>query len=406
MPNNKWDDDHIENLLKDFPAIKDARPKEEIYKRLKADYKPNKKPRRWVPLLVAALAFITFGVLLASMLGQNGNDSAFDMSGSEGSEESGENHSATTDNNAGSEAESAETESSEATEESGEGSDDFTAMQNAGEGAKQSVYADDLDGQTLFTLGLTENAVVIPVSFLISDDKLQTDFGTTEVNAADLYNRYADRVDEQDFGFDDYHPYSGSIETENEGIRHTLPEGHGYDMASASITVYMNSLAASFPDAARIAIVDEAGSPAEFSQVGPVQSFDPAPQNLAYYSRETANGEIFLVPGYDMPHDNVIDAFEAMKLSPNDLFSSVIPEELDFAVSETDNEVTVEFETAVDIEAMDAQTAQRMIEAMTLSADSFGKKVVLANIAADTWNGFDFTQALPVPSGINLKEIE
>ncbi|MFD1030895.1 hypothetical protein [Metaplanococcus flavidus] len=404
MPNNKWDEDHIENLLRDFPAIKDERPKEEVYKRLKNDHKPKKKPKRWIPMLVAALAFITFGVLLASTLGQNGNDSATDMSGSESSGESADSYSTAIENDGSDD--SAATGDSEGTEEAAEAeeADAFTASQEADPFGAASVYDEDLGENTLFKLGMTENALVIPVSFIISEERLQEDFGTVEVDAVELYNRYAAEVDEESLGFDDYHPYSGTITASAQGIEHALPADHDYDMASASMTVYFNSLSASFNEAAEITIVNEAGEPVEFDQVGPLEAINPAVLNVAYYSYAAANGENHLTPGYNMPHENAVEALEAMKSSPSDLYTSLVPPELNYAVTETEGTVTVTFNEAIDFDAFDYEAIIRMIEGMALAADSFSKELVMDNTAAGSWDRFDFTESLPVPVGINVME--
>ena len=404
MPNNKWDDEHIENLLKDFPAIKDERPKEDVYKRLKAGHKPSKRPKRWVPLLVAALAFITFGVLLASMMAQNFNDSASDMSGSESSGESADTHSTAVEEGEA-ESESAETKSTESAEDAEESSEAFNSTENNGEQAELTLYAEQIEGMSLslFTVGLTENAVVIPVSFIIWHDRLQEDFGTTDVAAAELYNRYAAELEEPALGFDDYHPYSGTITETAAGIEHTLPAEHNYDLASASMNVYLNTLSASFKDAAEISIIDEEGNAANFDQVGPVQPINPADLNIAYYAYTTANGQRYLVPGYDMPHENAVDAINSMKSSPNDLYASLIPEGVEYSVSETDETVTVEFAEALDFDSLGYQEALRMIEGMVLTADSFGKELMFDNTVTESWDRFDFTESLPVPAGINIK---
>ncbi|QHJ71108.1 hypothetical protein [Planococcus halotolerans] len=411
MPNNKWDDENIESLLKDFPTIKDERPKEEVYKRLQKTQKPQKKSKHWIPYLVAALAFITFGVLLASMLGQSSNESAYDMSGSEGegaeesTTESGDAGSAAVEDNGGgeSESESAATESSEA-EDAGEGSDAFSATENNVEMAENSLYEDQLDGMSLFTVGLTENAIVVPVSFVVWHDRLLEDFGTLEVDAVDLYNRYAPEIDEEALGFDEYHPYAGTIEKTAEGLVHRLPENHNYDLASASMTVYFNSLAATFKDAEGIAVVDEAGKAADFDQVGPVEPLEPGNLNLAYYTYDNANGSSYLVPGFNMPHESAAEALEAMKSTPNDLYSTVIPAGVEYSVSETDQMVTVEFNEPADFDSYGYQEAINMIEGMVLAADSFGKELMLENTADENWGNFDFTAPLPVPAGINIKE--
>lgn len=412
MPNNKWDDENIENLLKDFPAIKDERPKEEVYNRLQKTQNPNKKSKHWIPYLVAALAFITFGVLLASMLGQNSNESAYDMSGSEGGSteesttESGDANSTAAEDAEGAESapesESAATEASDA----GEGSDAFSAMENNAEVGEMSLYEDQLDGMSLFTVGLTENAIVVPVSFIVWHDRLLEDFGTLEVDAVDLYNRYAPELDEEELGFEEYHPYTGVIEKTANGLAHILPENHDYDLASASMTVYFNSLAATFQDAQEIAIVDESGDPADFDQMGPVVSLKPGSQNLAYYSYETADGSSYLVPGYDMPHETAAEALDAMKSTPNDLYASVIPSGIEYSVSETDQIVTVEFDEPIEFNTYNYQEAVNVIEGMVLAADSFGKELMLENTAEENWGNFDFSGPLPVPAGFNVKEFD
>lgn len=403
MPNDKWDDDRIENLLRDFPAIKDERPKEEVFNRLKNDHKPNKKPKRWIPMLVAALAFITFGVLLASMLGQN---SSYDMSSSGGTEESADSGSVAVEESSegGSEAMQAESETAESAD-SEENSEAFTSMENTPNRTGMSIYQDELDGQTLFTIGLTENALVIPVSFILPNESVLEDFGTEEVDSLELYNRYGSELDEESLGFDEYHPYSGSLRMTAEGLEHQLPEGHGYDMASAAMSVYFDSLTVTFNGVPQISIVDESGNPAEFDQVGPTEPIEPSLNSIAYYSYEAANGNTYLTPGFNMPHDNAEEALTAMKSSPSDLYFSLIPDEVDYTVSETAETVTVEFiDEALDFNLLDYQEAMRMIEGMVLAADSYGKELVLENTVAESWDRFDFAEPLPVPAGINLME--
>lgn len=407
MPNNKWDEENIENLLKDFPTIKDERSKEEIYGRLQKAHKPQTKSRNWIPYFVAALAFITFGVLLASMLSQNSNDSAFDVSDSESGEdraaESSDSSSEALENGDVSESEQDEHASSNATDAE-EGSESFNSMESTSENPASTLYNDQLGEMALFTVGLTENAVVIPVSFVVWNSKLQNDFGTAEVGAVELYNRYAAEIDEEALGFDDYHPYSGRIEKTETGIEHLLPIDHNYDMSSASINVYFNSLLASFNESKEISIVDDNGNPAVFDQVGSIEPLETLLGNIAYYSYVTANGFSYLVPGYDMPFENAVLALEAMKSSPNDLYVSLVPDGLEYSVSETEKTVTLAFDEAVNFDSLGYQEATRMIEGMVLTADSFGKELVLDNTDSKTWNRFDFTGPLPVPAGINVKD--
>lgn len=395
MSNDKWTDKSIEDLLNDFPAIKDNRSKEKIYSQLIDKKKGQKRPKNWLPLLVAALAFIAFGILISSIISQNGLDSARNKDSSNG--ESTESAATSTDN-------SQQADSSSEAEESGtEESDQFSAAQ-ADEVLRTAVYEETIGNQTVMTIGLTENAFVVPVSFLIPEDRIAEAFGDLMPSSLDLYQQYADDIDETQLGFDEYHPYLGDLEKTAKGIRHILPQDHQYDLSSASIGVYFNTLSETFPDVAEITVVNEDGSAAEFSQVGSVEAISPEQKGIAYYSFATINGEIYLAPGYDMPFASATEAIEALAQSPNDFYKSTIPQNVDFQLSETEDLVQIDFEGLVDLETLDRLEAVRMIESFALTADSFDKKIEVKGLQSDSWNGFDFNQPLPVPLAPNLLE--
>ena len=391
MPNNNWDDDHIENLLRDFPAIRDDRPKEEVYQRLAGKEPVRKRRKPWLPLLVAALAFITIGILIASILSQNGMDSAQN----EQSTESG------ADPSAAFTAESAEDRSLQEKDAAAGGAETFSIESEEAGSDRLSIYDEDLDGYTLFTIGFTENAFVIPLSFLIPDAQIMQDFGKENPNTVELYNQYASQIDEQALGFDEYHPYAGRITRGSEGAEHVLPSDHQYDLASASIGVYMATLQETFRDAGQVAVLNEDGSPAEFNQVGPVEPVMTDVKNVAFYAYTTAAGETYLAPGYGMPLETAAEAFQAMKDSPNDFQKSTMPDDAAFSVTETDDLVQIEFQEPFDFSAMEEMDAQRLIESLAMTAKSYGKQVQLANTVQFQWLGYDFTKPLEMPAATN-----
>lgn len=391
MPHNNWDDEHIENLLRDFPAIRDDRPKEEVYQRLAQKEPVRKRQKQWLPLLVAALAFITIGILVASILNQNGIDS----SQNEQSTESG------SDQSAASTAESAEDRSiQEENAATGDAATSIMESEDAGSG-QVSVYEGDLEGHTLFTIGFTENAFVIPLSFLIPDSQIMEDLGKDNPNSVELYNQYASEIDEQALGFDEYHPYVGKIAMGAEGAEHVLPKDHQYDLASASIGVYTATLKETFRDAGQVAVLNEDGSPVEFDQIGPMEPVVTDVKNVAFYAYTTAAGETFLVPGYGMPFETATEAFQAMKDSPNDFQKSTLPDGTDFSITETDDLVQIEFQSPFDFSAMEEVDAKRMIESLAMTAKSYGKQVQLANTEQPQWLGYDFTVPLETPVATN-----
>ena len=396
MPNSKWDDDKIENLLWDFPEIRDERPKEDVYNRLAKKEPARKQPKRWMPYLAAALAFITVAVLITSLLNQNVINTA---QNEESSTEESANHSTAI----GESSDEAASEAEILEDKGAEDSSEFSAMKIV-EPATSSVYADDLEGFTLFTIGLTENAYVVPVSYLIPDEQIVEDFGSTDPDAAELYSQYANEVNEEALGFDDYHPYEGNFEKTADGIDHRLPESHAYDLASAAIGVYTETLKSTFQGEGQISVLNEDGSPAKFNQVGPFEPFEATVEKLAYYSYTTAAGETYLVPEFSSPHVSASEAIEAMKNSPNDFLQTAIPPEIDFSVSEADGIVEIQFSKPLDFQTFDQQSGTRMIEAMALTAESFGKTIKFSNAGADHWNGFDFTKPIPTPEAPNRME--
>ena len=394
MPNNKWTDESIENLLKDFPAIKDDRPKEEVYNRLAQKEKVRKRPKRWLPLLIAALAFITIGILVATIVSQNGIDSAQNSQDS-----SGESEESSSIAEEGAVEETKEVPKAEdfGDEEAG----GFTTAQ-VEVPVRTAAYKELIGDQTLMTIGLTENAFVVPVSFLIPGEQIEAVFGDSAPSSLEMYQEFADGIDETQLGFDEYHPYVGTLEEASAGIRHLLPPDHQYDMASASIGVYFNTLAATFTDVNEIEVANEDGSTAEFSGIGSVEPVIPEPRNLAYYSYAAANGAVYLVPGYDMPFDKASEAIEALAESPNDFYQATIPENMDIEVSEMEGVMRVEFKETVDLNSLDRLEAVRMIESLVLTADAFDKELAITGMQPENWNGFDFSQPLPIPVAPNL----
>lgn len=390
MPNSKWTDETIEDLLKDFPAIKDDRPKEEVYNRLVQKEKVQKRPKRWLPLLVAALAFMTIGILVAAILSQNGMDTA------QNPENPSDSTATTAEENAQEEAEGAKGGES-GTEEPGQYS---TAQVDIP--LRTAVYEETIGDQTLMTIGLTENAFVVPVSFLIPSEQVAAAFGDDIPTSLDLYQEYADKIDETLLGFDEYHPYIGTLEQTATGIRHLLPQDHQYDLASASIGVYFNTLSETFSDVPEIEVANEDGSAAEFSEIGPVEPIVPVQENIAYYSFESSSGQVYLVPGYDMPFASASDAIGALAESPNDFYGATVPQNADIKVSETEDLVQVEFQNSFDLNSLDTLEAVRMIESFALTADAFGKRVEVDGLQTEIWNDFDFSQPLPIPVEPNL----
>lgn len=393
MPNKQWDDDQIESMLKEFPQIKDERSKEEVYMRLNQVAPVKKKPKRWLPFLVAALAFITVGILIASIISQNGMNSASDSSGSESSKD----EAVTSDANNVNEQARPEAESSE-----GANSIESFGVEESGEASgTQAIYEDDLNGNTLFTIGLTENAFVIPVSFLIPDEQIAQDFSQENPSSIDLYNSYANQLDEQALGFDEYHPLLGELSANGRVAEHVLPSDHQYDMASASIEVYTRTLKETFKDMDEIRVTDEQGNPVEFSQIGAMEPVQTALEKHAYYSYTAADGKVYSVPDYGVVYESASEALAALENSPNDFLENPILRDVEYEALENEESITIKFSELLDLKSFDEQAVRKMIENLSLTVKSFGKPVELVGVEQSEWQEFNLQEPLPVPEAPN-----
>jgi hypothetical protein len=386
MPNDKWNDEEIENLLRDFPEIKDQRPKAEVYKQLVQDKSLTKQPKRWLPLLVAIVAFFSISVLVVSLLQQNGTDSTVaDPSGNE------EQSMMTTDQAETEEAIEQQAQPDEPAKP--EGDSEAASVEN--KVLRTAVYESDLSDHQLFRIGLTHLAYVVPVSFMISNEQANGAEGSVE-----LYEQFAGQVDEIGLGFDDYHPFAGYFEQSAEHLDHYLPTDHPYDEGSTSTLLYLSSLEETFVDQQEIRILNDQGGAAEFSHLGVADPVVPGQQGHSFYALSSAK-ETYLAPAYGMSEAQAQEALMSLQVSPNDDYTSPIPDHISYAAEQQDSAVTIEFDEPLDLLSLDEQEAMTMIESMALTATSYGVSLQFENIIQDQWGGFDFTGPIELPVAAN-----
>ncbi|MFS0576714.1 hypothetical protein AB1K83_13830 [Sporosarcina sp. 179-K 3D1 HS] len=401
MSKEKRDDAEIEKLLGSMPDIRDTRSKSEILDRLRKDERlqrpegslptRRKSPVKWMPALVTVAAILVLSLLLPSML-QN-NDGAMSD-------------------------EAAESQNMEI-KTFGDGSQDDTmdasSFKRSGEVEESAAYslgtaatsyvvlADELAGYHPFRIGLTYAADVIPVTFLIPEERVSEDFPGGDRDSVRLYNRYASEIPEEELGFDDYHPYIGGIIDAGDDINHQVPPDHGYDMSSATLEVYTNTVLETFTDHLRLKTIDEKGNLVTFDQVG---TKEPIPltagkRPLPYYKYSLPSGKTYLVPSGGIPIENVESALQAMKEAPNDLVDAIVPENVDYDVEVTKGTVTISFKEPLDLEGMSPDAANELIEGFMLTANNYDMVVKLEHTVQDYFSKYDLTTVLPEPVGVN-----
>lgn len=384
MPNDKWNDEEIENLLRDFPKIQDRRPKAEVYKKLSRKERMPKQPKRWLPLLVAIVAFLSITVLVASLLQQNGTDSSSESESSEAESTMATDEAPT---------EQAEPPEGPGAESGGEAS---LAVEEP-ETLRTAVYESDLEDAHILRIGLAYQGYVVPASFVVPKQLADT----AEPDSLGLYENFAGQIDESGLGFDEYHPYEGELQQVGSTISHFLPDGHSYDQGSSSTLLYLNSLEETFMDLQEIRVLTEDGETAQLSHVGTVEPIVPGEQGQSFYLIESSTGDWYMAPAYGMSAGNVQEALMALPQPPNDDYRSPVPEEVSYSVEAEGAAAILTFEEPLDFEAMDGTEAMRMLESMALTAHSYGASLTVSNTVQTEWSGFDFSGELELPLSPN-----
>ena len=411
MSNIENEDSKVEELFKNMPKFTDHRSKEEVYDRVRIEmevhqkkekrYKVNNSISRWMPIVISVASIILLSFLVTSFFTP---ESTMQESGIVDPNSSEKNM------------RSMDVEE----EKASEGKSEMAAEQNNDmaqmssyvaaqvellplNDAKTAVYDDSLNGGTVFHFSLLENALSVPITIIIPKEQIENDFPNTTPNSLQLYERYAALIDEEALGFTNYHPYKGYFVAEGNVLQHYLPENHGYDTAPGTAVPYWTSINEIFIGFEAFARLNEDGTPIIWDQAGTLN--EPTTlvgtSNRNYFKYVAFNGETYLAPSFNNTFNTVSDAFENMKQSENDVYSSVIPNGVSYSYRDDNGIAIIRFDQPLDLTSLSPPDATHLIEAFALTAASFGTEVKLENVVQQEWEGFDLTTTLPIPLGPN-----
>ncbi|QTD42207.1 Ig-like domain-containing protein [Sporosarcina sp. Te-1] len=394
MANNDWNDDKIEKLLHSMPKIEDHRSPEDMLDRLKKDArlkesKPHKRQRKWVPAFIAVAALLVVSLMIPSILRQN--EGALD-SRTEHKEMENFSQKRSMDRSA------EEEQSSEAAMDQSDQTNALYTVASAME--SHLVLPDEVDGQYPFHIGLVHSANVIPVTVLLTKERVEQDMVVKGVDSIGLYNQYAAKVPESDLGFDEYHPYKGKVYGSGDTVVNEVPADHGYDLAEATLYSYYNSAKETFKDYKLFRMMDEAGKPVELDQVGiaiPVS----LERKLPYFKYRMPSGKVYLIPYENGDTDKVSDALLAMKDPQNDIVESVVPAHLNYDVAVTKDIAVITFSEEINLDSINPVDVNEMIEGFMLTGSSFDTKIQIKNTIQTQYGKYDLTEPLPIPVGAN-----
>ncbi|AYC29360.1 hypothetical protein [Paenisporosarcina cavernae] len=392
----QYNDQDIDQLLRKLPKSTDTRNKSDIYNKLIQDKRLQQKPRKHIKqkyiaaITTIAAIFIMSLVTYKLIATTQQEDSVGDMQqATESMDQSTNKYSI----------ESNEQLPTEADESS------VTMEAKESESTSSLVSAEELSGYVPFPLGVTINALAIPITWLIPKEKVMEDFGTVDVTNFQLYERYAAEFNEGTYGFDEYQPYDGKLMEQNDSIVHTLPADHKYDMGTASETVYFQTMNYTFPNYDNLATQMENGEAAEFSHIGSVENtkllHGMYQRGIFLYVME--DGTRFFFPEGEV-FESVADAINSpngMRQKINDLVQSVLPASIDFDITESESTVQVTFANQEEVNALDRQTLTTMMDGLIYTASNFGKSITFKNLPFEEWAGFRVGEEIPPVAGYN-----
>ncbi|MCA1063232.1 GerMN domain-containing protein [Rossellomorea sp. AcN35-11] len=405
MKKSEWKDRDIEELVRKLPQISDDRTPQSIYANIERQNKKRLISFNRVIPTVAALAVMFILVMLAPSVLNQFNEESMEKSEMNSLESSDK----TTGNTAQESEHHPKLGNSEMKESSvQEETSQFSMAVEEREGNpvaadKLSLYKEDLEGNDFYSYGLiSPEAIPVPIS--VVDEQGEEADGWL-VRQEEL----AGKLPEGSWGMEEYHPLKGNFEMGDNRILFTLDEGHPYSGSSAVEYAFYHSLLYSFQykDVNEIVLQEHDGSVPQFSSTGEFPRIELNENvHTAYYLYSPNGKERFLVPD-NINRGNIKKSIQAMKNPDRNVFQSVIPKNINISVSDSDDDLTINFLNELDIEALHHDRALEMIEGLLLTSKSSGyEKVKFENIKQQKWNGFDFQEPIETPIGPNKKRLD
>jgi len=422
MTHKPFDDEQLEHVLNNAPKLSDHRSKEDILNRLMADArlqdnihlqeamqehiedepsqqedpiikKPATKSKvRNMQIFMSVAAVFVLTILVGTVWKNNQGEQKDQASMPETAQ-----YSTMQDDSAAKEA---------ATQDEMLDSKSIVAEHERILSLRTSVYEEDVKDAVVFRIGLAgRDAESVPMTYVIPNERVATDFGGEKPSTLRMYEKYAPQIDEEAKGFTEYHPYKGELKEKDDKLIHVLPKENDYDVASATVNEYKGTMEDTFSDSeySEVEIQNEDGTPYEFSQEGePNQAMSLTnAKRYNYYLYQDTNGAEYLSPDFRQTFETVTEALTQMKNKNDDVYTSVVPENVTYTVKEQEEGVVVTFDIPLDLTSMEPIRATQLIEALMLTAASFNQQLLLDNVVQESWEGFDLKGYLPKPVGPN-----
>lgn len=372
-------DQQLIDKLKQLPKVEDHRDKDALFQQISSNLNKN-KPRKnfkfapvFSTLIVVLLIFIIVPVLINLGISETSlNDSA--------------------DSNSAMEKSGMEMYSTEQSNDKAVSEHD---VQLKDSGIESYVLQNIDEDSTIIYGAVTDEQLqsVIPVTIVIPE--------IVDLNT--YYNQLNHYLEETDWGVNQYlfKDVHFDLDLSKHEVLMEVPDEFSIGDGSANAHIFNEILTTMFrPYQIDKVVFDEEIDLGSFGNIleSPIQK--QAKESYKVFQADEHQRK-FLVPIKTEDDATIEEAFEEMK-KDQDTFNiySTIPENVSFSLSTSDQQLFITFEDDEIIE--DKQAAIIMIEAILMTAKSFGYELVTLNkLPTDHIGPYDLSDSIEVPKAVN-----
>lgn len=367
-------DEQLITKLKKLPKVKDHRDKDELFQRISAQMN-KKEPRkhyRLAPIFSTIVALILIFTIVPTLINLDMSDTSSNDSAKNFTQESSH-------------------EMDMIAEESDE---------------EQEAQVFDNQIESYVIQNINNDSTVIYGA--VSDDQIQTVIPFTivipeTVDLNEQYNQLGQYLNENDWGVNEYlfNDVNFDLDLVNHEVRMQVPSDFSIGDGSSNAYIFNEVLTAMFTPYQIDKVVFE--EEIDLGSIGNISELDLQKSEKEMYKVFQANQEQrkFLVPIHVEEDVTIEEALEDMRSGQESFhIYPAISEDVHFSITTSDQELILNLDK--DLVFEDEQEATVMIEAILMTAKSFGyESVTFNNTSIDQVGPYQLSKSIEVPEAIN-----
>lgn len=385
MDQQRLDEIDLEGKLKKMPKINDQQSKEVLYSKIQQELNTTKKSKQNRSWVIPSLALIA-ALSVVFIFIRSTNTTLFD--------------------NAEQTESSEDSMISQEQEISDDTSENSVGLAETKVNSDSMLYYQEFEQEQKFTLTVADQNFQYAIPITLVDAS-----STGDPN--DYYNRINSYLGDlvvdagiQTFPFEDI---VFEFTDNNEQLFMTVPDGYQFPDGSSNANMFQQMLDLMFTPYGITDIITQTESTNSVN-LGPFGEIDTFPlrelTNQVYKIYHYEDREKLLIPTSVNEIVSINEALTLMQIDEGEYINAPIPKDTTFNIEENDaHEILISFSDSS--EFADNQRTASMIEAILITAKTFGYTSVVFNIPidSDVVGEYRLHQSIPVPDGVNPRVV-